>query len=164
MSTDSYLVEIPDELLPIVGEPDPGTRIFRQAGSKEECGKWFDAICEHIGATVSPGGVNMFAKVSRAGTYKRIKEGRLSAFCFHVMKPRLGLFGVKQVRTAPFVYVPVSEAKAWGEEMEAKRARGEKIYRQDIEGEVPDFEGRFFDWDSAWRKKKIKEERGKPLR
>jgi hypothetical protein len=164
MSTESYLVEIPDELLPIIGQPDPSTRIFRQAGTKAESGKWFDAICEHIGATVSPGGVAMYAKVSRAGTYKRIKEGRLTAFCFHEIKPRLGLFGMKEVRTSPFIYIPVSEAKAWGEEMLAKRARGEKIYREDIEGEEPDTEGEFFEWDSPWRKKKIKEERGKPLR
>jgi hypothetical protein len=165
MSTEFQLVEIPERLLPIIGEADPGTRIFRQAGTKKECGRWFDALCEYINGTVSPGGVNMYVKVSRAATYKRIKEGRLTAFCFHEVEKQKRLFGgVKEVRTSPYIYVPVSEAKSWGQELEARLNAGEKLYREDIEGEEPDFKGEFFEWDSKWRKKRLEEFRGKPLR
>jgi len=165
MPTGFVFVEIPEKLLPIIGEADPGTRIYRQAGSPEECGVWFDALCEHIGPTVSPGGVKMYASVSRAATYKRIKEGRMTAFCFHEVEKKQRFFGgTKEVRTSPYIYVPVFEAKAWGEELEARIKLGEKLYRDDIEGEKPDFVGEFFEWDSKWRKTRLKEFRGKPLR
>jgi hypothetical protein len=165
VSTGLHFVQIPDTLIPILGEADPGTRIFRQVGSKEDNGRWFDAICEHIGTTVSPGGVSMYAKVSRAAVYKRIKEGRLTAFCFHEIEERSKFFGgTKTVRTSPFIYVPVEEAKAWGAEIEARLKRGEKLYREEMEGDKPDFKGEFFDWDSSWRKKQLAQFRSKPLR
>ena len=107
----------------------------------------------------------MYAKVSRAATYKAIKEGRLTAFCFHeIEKKRKLLGGIKEIRTSPFIFVPVEEAKKWGEELDAKIKAGEKLYRDDIEGEEPDFKGEFFEWDSKWRKKRLEEFRGKPLR
>jgi hypothetical protein len=165
MSTGFQFVELPEKLLPIIGVADPGTRLYRQAGSKEECGVWFDAICDSVGQTVSPGGVSMYVKVSRAATYKRIKEGRLTAFCFHEVENRRGLFGgSKKVQKSPFIYVPVVEAKSWGEELETRLKSGEKLYREDIEGEEPDFRGDFFEWDSKWRMKRLEEFRGKPLR
>lgn len=165
MPTGFQFVTIPKKLLPIIGEADPGTRIYRQAGSREECGEWFDALCEHIGQAVSPGGVNMYATVSRAATYKRIKEGRLTAFCFHEFEKKRRFFGgTKTVRSSPYIYVPVAEARSWGEELKARLKAGEILYREDIEGEKPDDEGDFFEWDSKWRKKRLEEFRGKPLR
>ncbi len=166
MPTGFQFVSIPEELLPIIGEADPGTRLYRQAGTKKDCGRWFDALCEYIeDGTVSPGGVNMYAKVSRAATYKRIKEGRLTAFCFHEVEKRPRLFGgIKEIRTSPYIYVPVSEAKSWGEELEARLKAGEKHSRKDFEGEEPHFDDEFLEWDSKWRKKRSEEFRGKPLR
>lgn len=165
MSTVFQFAKIPNELVPIIGEADPGTRLYRQVGSKEECGRWFDAISEAVGAMVSPGGVSMYARVSRAATYKRIKEGRLTAFCFHEAEIRKGFFGGgKQIQKSPFIYVPVSEAKTWGEELEARNVSNEILSGNDIEGVVPDFKGDFFEWDSDWRKAQLKKYRGKPLR
>jgi hypothetical protein len=158
MSTGFPFIEIPEELYPIIGEPDPGTRLYRQAGLRHESGKWYEQIRKYVGDTVSPGGVAMFVRGSRAGMYKRIKEGRLSAFCFHVLKPRLIPFGEKYYRSSPFIYIPVEEIKAWGKELNARRAL------EELEAHDPDINADFWQWDAAWRKKKIKEERGKPLR
>jgi hypothetical protein len=35
-------IEVPKELLPIVGEPTPGTRAYRREGTHKECGEWFE--------------------------------------------------------------------------------------------------------------------------
>jgi hypothetical protein len=164
MSTEFPFVEIPEELFSIIGEPDPGTRLYRQVGSREESGKWFGAICDYVGQTVSPGGVVMYVKASRSAIYKRLKEGRLSAFCFHVLKPEMRIFGGRYYRSSPFIYIPVEEAKAWGKEQAARQARGEDL-TADIYGDEPESEAcEILEWDSAWRKKKIKEMRGKPLK
>jgi hypothetical protein len=166
MSTVFEPFKIPKTLLPIIGEADPGTRLYRQVGTKEEGGRWFDSLCAHVkGGTVSPGGVSMYAKASRAAVYKRIKEGRLTAFCFHEIESHRGFFGgVKNVQKSPFIYVPVGEAKSWGKEIQARLERGENFTREEFEGEDPDFVGEFFEWNSKWRTKRLKEFRGKPLR
>ncbi len=65
-------VEIPDNYKDIIGVPDPGTRLYRAYGSSDDAVKWSDAvfnICHGYGA-VSPGGVAMYAKVSRPGVHK----------------------------------------------------------------------------------------------
>jgi hypothetical protein len=35
-------IEVPKDLLPIVGEPTPGTRAYRREGTFNECGQWFE--------------------------------------------------------------------------------------------------------------------------
>src|SRR5260370_9115323 len=104
-------VEIPERLRGIVGEPDPGTRIFRRAGTIEESEEWFETICRNISPqNVSPGGVAMYVRVSRAGVHKKMKEGKLTAFCFHVTQSKTTVFGYqKKIKQLPFVYIPVSE-------------------------------------------------------
>lgn len=113
-------VVVDRSLLSMVGEPEPGTRIYRREGADTEMAAWYDAICGNVEARlVSPGGVSMFAPVSRAAVYKRLKEGRLTAFAFHVVEQKRGLFGragaVRQ--KTPYLFVPVSEAKAWSAEL-----------------------------------------------
>ena len=119
MSTSFRFVNIPPELRRLLGKKDPGTRKFHRYGTDEECGEWFDAICEHIpGSTVSPGGVCMFAPVSRSAVNKRVNNGMLTAFCFHVEKRERTLISkVFKPRELPFVYIPVSECKAWAEDL-----------------------------------------------
>jgi len=71
---------------------------------------------------VSPGGVCMFVPASRAAVHKRMKEGRLTAFCFHVVHEEKTFFGnVRKAKATPFVYIPVSECKAWAKELDEKR-------------------------------------------
>ena len=79
-------VNVPREALAIVGEPTLGTRFYRREGSDEECGEWFEAIGRIFEGDVglSPGGVAMFVPVSRAAVHKRLREGRLTGFAFHV--------------------------------------------------------------------------------
>ena len=103
------------------GKRDPDTRVYRREGTESEVGAWFDKIIDIAGSSVSPGGVCMYARVSRAAVYKAINEGRLTAFGFHVMSESRSVFGFKKKkREMPYVYIPVSEAKAWGEIIQAK--------------------------------------------
>ena len=121
METQPSFVPIPAELAAVIGPPDEGTRIFRTSGNAEKMHDWFIKICEHIGPTVSPGGVSMFARVSRPGVYKRLKAGRLTAFCFNPVEEVSTLFGRKKsVKTSALIYIPVLECEAWRDELEAR--------------------------------------------
>ncbi len=147
MSTDAPNVEIPAELEPLVGKRDEGTRIYRKEGSQEESAAWFDLLTETIGPSVSPGGVGMYCPVSRAAVYKRIKEGKLSIFLFHVTYRKTTLFGKnKIVRDRPYGYVPVSEARAWHKEIEERAMQQGAITEEELEGSRPDWHGEFLEW------------------
>ena len=105
----------------IFGKRDEETRVYRREGNRNQIADWFDMVIKVAGPAVSPGGVCMYAHVSRAAVYKAINEGRLTAFGFHVMTETRSIFGFrKRIRELPYVYVPVSEAKAWGEILDEK--------------------------------------------
>lgn len=125
MTTAAFgFVLIPAAIEPLIGVPDPGTRIFRAEGDHASMREWFDALCQHIGPCVSPGGAAVYAGVSRAGVYKRMKAGGLTAFCFHIIGKKKTLFGgEKKLKQLPLVYIPVAECKAWGAELEERAAR-----------------------------------------
>ena len=147
MQTEFPFVQIPEELYPIIGTPDPGTRIYRRDGSQEEGAIWFDALTAMIGPSVSPGGVGMYCPVSRAAVYKRINDGRLSMFLFHVTHRKTTLFGKNKIlRDNPYGYVPASEARAWRMELEARALRQGLISEEELEGARPDWRGEFLDW------------------
>ena len=116
-------VKIPAEVREIVGEPTPGTRVFRRSGTSEECSQWFDALSDYVepGVGVSPGGVSMFAPVSRAAVHHRLKNGMLTAFTFYVTEDEKSFFGTTRKRKSrPYLYIPVSECKAWAAELKRK--------------------------------------------
>jgi len=147
MNKDFKYLEVPAGLEPVVGKPDPDTRIYRRQGSDEDSGPWFDALCEHFPGEgfVSPGGVGMYAPVSRSGVYKRLKEGKMTAFCFHVVEAKRSIFGYQdKLKKRPYVYIPVSECKAWAEELKTRPDRKE-AYLEAAGGEKPDHEGEFLD-------------------
>jgi hypothetical protein len=124
MATHFQLMAIPEELGPLLGACDEGTRIFRAEGNHAKMRRWFDALCEHIGPCVSPGGAAVYAKVSRAAVYKRMKAGGLTAFCFHIIGKTKTAFGKeKKLKEWPVVYIPVAECKAWGAELDERGAR-----------------------------------------
>src|SRR5207248_2928725 len=147
MSTEFPFVEIPPELEAIVGKRDPGTRIYRRDGSQEESSVWFDLLTEIIGPSVSPGGVGMYCPVSRAAVYKRIKEGKLSIFLFHVTHRKTTLFGKNRIlRDNPYGYIPASEARAWREELEERALSQGTITAEELEGARPNWSGEFLQW------------------
>lgn len=116
MQTEFPFVVITAKQRKFTGEPDEGTRIYRMEGPEEDLRAWFEAITEAFGPTVSPGGVTMFAPVSRAAVYKRLKQGNLSAFAFQIVEKTAGPFGRSRVRReTPYLYIPVSECQAWGD-------------------------------------------------
>src|SRR6266481_5735181 len=124
MITDFPFVKIPKEFEDLAGVADAATRIFRAQGNHASMREWFDALCEHIGPCVSPGGAAVYAGVSRAGVYKRMKAGGLTAFCFHIVGKKKTLFGGEKIlKQLPLVYIPVAECKAWGAELEERAAR-----------------------------------------
>jgi hypothetical protein len=147
--TDFPFVEIPEELEAIVGKRKPGTRIYRRDGSQEESSVWFDLLTEIIGPSVSPGGVGMYCPVSRAAVYKRIKEGKLSIFLFHVTYRKTTLFGKNKIlRDHPYGYIPASEARAWREELEERALSQGTITAEELEGAKPDWHGEFLSWQN----------------
>jgi hypothetical protein len=115
-------VETPEQKT-LAGKRDKGTRIYRREGSYKESGEWCVALDGvFTDQFVSPGGVSMFAPVSRAAVHKRLKEGRLTAFCFHVVHAEKTFFGnVRKAKATPYVFIPVSECKAWAQELAQKR-------------------------------------------
>ena len=141
MQTKFPYLEITKHDRAIVGKKDPDTRIYRFSGVEEDpktdSGAWFDGLSERFPDEqfVSPGGVAMFAPVSRAAVYKRINAGKLTAFCYHPTKRKRTLFGgLRKSRTTPYMYIPVSECKAWGEELKAR------VEPSDDPGWLPDKE------------------------
>jgi hypothetical protein len=114
-----------DALDGIIGPADEGTRIFRREGTDAEIAAWFDALAEQYPeGLVSPGGVSMYAPVSRPGVYYKINAGNLTAFCFHTTKNVRTLFGhQKKLKQRPFVYVPVVECKEWAGELKTRANR-----------------------------------------
>jgi hypothetical protein len=128
MSSDSFpFVEIPEHLKEIIGVPDPGTRLYRAYGTEEDGSKWSDAVFDicHGDGCVSPGGVAMYARVSRPGVHQKLKAGGLTGFVFHVETN--ALFGRKKLSANAmfYCYIPVSECKAWTQELAKKRDKAE---------------------------------------
>lgn len=150
MSEEQTLIQVPLEVLSLVGPRQKGTRVYRREGQESECGEWFQALDAFTGPLVSPGGVSMFAPVSRAAVHKRLKEGRMTAFCFHALETRTGFFGKKQtIRSTPVVYVPVSECKTWAAEIKERMLRLGQITKEELEGEKPDWSDDFWKWQES---------------
>ena len=147
VQTEFPYLEVPVEFLPIVGESDEGTRVYRRDGAREECGPWFDVVSEIAGESVSPGGVGMYCPVSRAAVYKRMKKGKLTAFLSHVTYHKTTLFGgERKVRERPYCYIPASECRAWAKELEERALMQGRITADELEGAKPDWHGEFMDW------------------
>ena len=131
MKTEFPFVKIPDHLRDAIGKPDEGTRMYRQYGKTDEMHTWFDAvdeICEPEGS-ISPGGVCGYVDVSRAGVHKRLKEGRLSGFLYHVIKDSKFFKNKKTFGDEgrmPYVFIPVSECKAWRVDLERNASEEER--------------------------------------
>lgn len=141
MKTDFPFINVPDILRPLIGDPEPeGTRMYHRFGTEDEMSEWFDAvikICKPEGS-VSPGGAAGYARVSRAGVHKRLKEGRLTAFRFNIIKDSR-LFKNKKVLAegrTPYTYIPVSECKAWRSELE--RINDQEAYKREVFGDNDD--------------------------
>jgi len=150
-------VEVPPEMAEIVGKREGDSRVYAMEGTEEDCSRWFDAVHEIAGPCVSPGGVTMFCPVSRAATHRRMREGRLTCFTYHVTERKFDFFGkLRASRETPYAHVPVSECKAWRAELEEKAIRNERLTREDLEGEEPDWDAEFLKWDSRWRKEQRK--------
>ncbi len=98
----------------------------------------------------------MYCPVSRAAVHRRVKDGKLSLFLFHVTENKTGLFRRgREVRRMPYGYIPVSECKAWKKEFEDRAVRHEEISREDLEGAKPDWDGEFIQWDSRWQRDQL---------
>ena len=159
MDTGFPYVVVPPEALEAVGQPDPGTRIYRAEGPEGASGPWFELVQDIAGPCVSPGGARMFAPVTRAAVNKRMKDGKLTAFFFYVTKERAGiLFGKpRKARELAYGYVPVSELKAWAKQLEERILRLGKVTPEELEGNKPDWSDDFLQWYSDWRKEKYRE-------
>ncbi len=162
MGKDSFpFVEIPEHLKEIIGVPDPGTRLYRAYGSEEDGSKWSDAVFDicHGDGCVSPGGVAMYARVSRPGVHQKLKAGGLTGFVFHVETD--AFFGGKKLSANAmfYCYIPVSECKAWAQELARKRDKAE--LQKEVMGDG-NFGDMYIDTPPKHLKEKHKNERKKP--
>jgi hypothetical protein len=124
MITNDGMVVIPPAFEHLIGVADEGTRIYRAEGNHSQMRQWFDGLCLHIGPCVSPGGAAIYAKVSRAAVYKRMKAGGLTAFCFKITAKTRTLFGnEKKLKELPLIYIPYEECKAWSVDLDLRAAR-----------------------------------------
>lgn len=142
MKNESIVIDVPDKIKPYIGHPDPGTRFYRNQGRRIACAYWYRRLCRaYPDGLVSPGGAAMFAPVSRAAVHKALKEGRLTGFAFHEVVDRKTIFGgTRAKRKGPFIYIPVAECVAWGEQIQ-KQAESHGIDWKELEGTTPDYEG-----------------------
>jgi hypothetical protein len=153
MSGEFPYATIPAEFAQIIGERQADTHVYRREAAYEDIGPWFELLTDLVGPTVSPGGVGMFCPVSRASVHERVKRGKLSIFLFHVTHRKTTIFGKnKTVRESPFAYIPVSECKAWRQEIEARAQEQGYISRKELDDSRSDWEGDFMKWDSRWQK------------
>ena len=158
---------IPSELSPIVGKFDEKTRSYHAYGEIGEVSYWYEALTKVIGPLVTPGAISMYVPVSRTAIGKRIKEARSTVFNFHAKPATKGLFvNKKEKRERPYVYVPVSECKAWRSEIEAKLIRTGQATVEEIDDEKPHWYDGFcnslsFDEEWAFRQMEVDKQTGK---
>ena len=139
---------IPADLFPIVGKPKENPRSYHAYGEMGEVSYWYEALTKVIGPLVTPGAISMYVPVSRTAIGKRIKEARFTVFNFHAKPATKGLFvNKKEKRERPYVYVPVSECKAWRSEIEAKLIRTGQATIEEIDAEKPAWYSGF--WNSV---------------
>lgn len=138
MIEDFPFVKVPPGAEKVLGRKDPKTRVYRRDGEEEEIAGWYDKLTGLFGDMVSPGGVTMFARISRAAVYLAINEGRLTAFGFHVVTESRAVFGFKRRRReTPYVFIPVSECKAWGE-IVARKVKTGTVTNEEAPGRLKD--------------------------
>jgi len=145
---------IPADLFPIIGKLDENPRSYHAYGELGEVSYWYEALTKVIGPLVTPGAISMYVPVSRTAIGKRIKEARFTVFNFHAKPATKGLFvNKKEKRERPYVYVPVSECKAWRSEIEAKLIRTGQATIEEIDDEKPDWYDGFYNslsFDEEW--------------
>lgn len=143
------------DLKQIIGEPDPGTKIYRKRGPESEFMYWYDAIVELYGMMVSPGGASRYCPISRAAVYKRLKEGTLTGYFFHPETPKRNFFGkVKTKIESPYGFIAITELKKLNEELEKRAIKQGYISKEELEGDEPDWHGDFLEWNSKFAKQK----------
>jgi len=66
---------------------------------------------------------------------------------FHATEIKTNWFGKKRVlRQSPYILIPLSEAKAWKEELEQRALKLGHVSQDELEGNVPDWHGDFLEW------------------
>jgi len=160
MGVESFpFVEIPEHLKDKIGIPDPGTRLYRAYGTLEDETAWADAVFDicHGDGSVSPGGAAGYARVSRPGVHKKLKTGGLTGFVFHVTKESILFKGKKKLSGNAnfYCYIPVSECKAWAQELSKKRDKLELA--KEIMGDG-NFNDKYLNKPPKHLKKKLRDE------
>ena len=153
MSTGFPFIVVPEKLHSVFGAPVPGTHLYQKEGPQEETSYWTDAVFSVAGPCVSPGGVMMYAPVSRAAVHKRLKEGKLTGFFFTITHRKRNFFGLDlSTRELALGYIPISECKAWKAELEKRAIDQGAVTRKELDGDKPDWHGDFLFWNSRWAK------------
>ena len=149
-------IELPNRFNEIIGKPIFETRLYRAVGTREDMLKWISAINEICGdeSHISPGGVAAMLGVSRAAVHKRMKEGRLTAFNFYLVKEVKILIKFKTLdewgQRPNICVIPVSECIAWKDEL--KKRRESKNELEEDKTSKKDWDDDFLNAPKDWRK------------
>lgn len=121
--------------------------MYFKSGPQEQAGAWADAVFELFGPAVTRGAVSLYVPVGRAAVHKRLKEGRLTGFFYEITHRKRSLFGgSKDVRELDVVLIPVSECRAWAEEIKGVALARGIVTKEELEGDIPDWHGEFLEW------------------
>ena len=108
-------------------ERDEDNRIYRVFGGLEEFRGWYKAVTGKIDGGVIPmTWVPNYVGVSRAAVYKRVKEGRLTAFAFEVEVKGLLRRVFDETAKNQYVLVPMEEVGRWARAMDQRREARER--------------------------------------
>jgi hypothetical protein len=150
-------ISIPSEIEHVFGERVPDTRMYFCEGSQAEYRVWTEAVFDVTGGAVSPGSASMFGGISRASVHNRMQDGKLTAFHFEIRKG--GITGLLESRETPYIYVPVSELKAWAEEIKERGIKRGKLIPQEVELPKTGWAQDFLNWKRSIRRRAKNERR-----
>lgn len=157
MDKDFPFIDIPEQYKNIIGQPDQNSRLYRAYGDRRVLVKWIEAVNEICGqeSNVSPGGAASIVGVTRAAVHKRLKEGRLTGFCFYVVEDA-EIFFLKFTRLEEsgrpnICDIPVVECLAWAEDLDARRSKQEAIEEDKISKK--DWDDDFMKAEKGWKEK-----------
>ena len=146
------MIVIPPEIEHVFGAVKrPNTRMYYREGTPAEYRVWTEAVFDVTRGAVSPGGASMFGGISRASVHNRMEDGKLTAFFFELKK---GVkTGITEGRGNPYIYVPISELKAWAEEIKARGIKKKKLTPEQAEPPKASWVRDFLAWKKKWEKK-----------
>jgi hypothetical protein len=122
-------MEIPEAMLPVVGDAQKDTRNHLAEGGAPEYREWLDKVTHAFGQNlILLTWVPDYVGVSRMAVHKRMQQGYMTTISFKITKRVITLTGSKrEPATELHSFAFIDECKAWVRELAGKaRIRAER--------------------------------------